>query len=319
MMKHWKRILLVSITGLFGSLTHGQSVTGNWYANGRVQASSDQESYLTELILVQKGRIVKGELNYYFKDSAFTNKIQGSFDPATHQLTINKIPIIYYGSPSTRMGVDCPMTGSFTFRASKAESILSGSLLTDKEHQYSCPPINFTFRKGDSAALVMAKEEDKEAPVVAIEQAKPQLTTTSVTPTAPMKSMTETLFEKRGKEYLEAMEVVEPVVKIEIYDNGVIDNDSISLFFNNKLVLPKTMLSHEPITLTLPLDALREYNELSMFAENMGTIPPNTAIMILYDGKVRHEIGLSSDLEKSATIRLKRIKSPLNYDTLQHQ
>jgi hypothetical protein len=115
------------------------------------------------------------------------------------------------------------------------------------------------------------------------------------------------------------MEVVEPVVKIEIYDNGVIDNDSISLFFNNKLVLPKTMLSHEPITLTLPLDALREYNELSMFAENMGTIPPNTAIMILYDGKVRHEIGLSSDLEKSATIRLKRIKSQLIYDTLQHQ
>ncbi|MGZ8510392.1 MAG: hypothetical protein ACXWWA_08455, partial [Chitinophagaceae bacterium] len=49
-------------------------------------------------------------------------------------------------------------------------------------------------------------------------------------------------------------------------------------------------------------------NELSMFADNLGDIPPNTALMIITDGDKQHEIRLSSSLEQNATIRIKKKK-----------
>jgi len=43
-----------------------------------------------------------------------------------------------------------------------------------------------------------------------------------------------------------------------------------------------------------------------MFADNLGTIPPNTALMIIDDGKKRYDIRLSSSLSKNATVKIKR-------------
>ena len=58
------------------------------------------------------------------------------------------------------------------------------------------------------------------------------------------------------------------------------------------------------------LDSTKEYNEVSMYAENLGLIPPNTALLVVSDGKNKFNIRLSSNLEKNATIRIKRKKQP---------
>ena len=68
------------------------------------------------------------------------------------------------------------------------------------------------------------------------------------------------------------------------------------------------MLKHKAIHLTIDLDPNLEFNELSMLAENLGMIPPNTAALVIYDGKIRYETLLSSDLSKSATIKLVKKK-----------
>ena len=44
----------------------------------------------------------------------------------------------------------------------------------------------------------------------------------------------------------------------------------------------------------LPVEKTGKSNELIMYAENLGSIPPNTALMIVYDGEKRHEINISS-------------------------
>jgi hypothetical protein len=41
-----------------------------------------------------------------------------------------------------------------------------------------------------------------------------------------------------------------------------------------------------------------------MVAENLGSIPPNTAILIITAGKSRHSLTLSSSEVKSARIRI---------------
>jgi len=47
-----------------------------------------------------------------------------------------------------------------------------------------------------------------------------------------------------------------------------------------------------------------------MFAENLGTIPPNSAIMIVKDGSNRYEIPLQSNYQKNGAVRLKRVQKP---------
>ena len=52
----------------------------------------------------------------------------------------------------------------------------------------------------------------------------------------------------------------------------------------------------------LDIDEDEQMNELVMYAENLGSIPPNTALMIVTDGTKRYEVRITSDLEKSGVI-----------------
>ena len=109
-------------------------------------------------------------------------------------------------------------------------------------------------------------------------------------------------FEKRTNALLQTVTVENATVKIELYDNGEVDGDSISVFYNGAVLLAHRMLSEKPILLEIPVKN-DEVNELIMYADNLGTIPPNTALMIVYDGTKRYEVRITSDLKKSGTIR----------------
>ncbi len=109
-------------------------------------------------------------------------------------------------------------------------------------------------------------------------------------------------FEKRSNNILQTVNVENASVKIELYDNGDIDGDSVSLFYNGKVLLAHKKLTTQSITLELPVND-DDVNELVMYADNLGTIPPNTALMIVTDGNKRYEVRVTSDLKKSGTIR----------------
>ena len=139
-----------------------------------------------------------------------------------------------------------------------------------------------------------------------------QINNLSPTQISPRVNNTFEAFKKRQKELTKVMEVNNSTLRLEFYDNGVVDNDSISVFFNNKQVLQDSRLDITPLKITVQLDTTLEYNELSMFAINLGNIPPNTALLVLYDGTIRYEIFLSSDLKSSATLRLRKRKAIKN-------
>ena len=89
-------------------------------------------------------------------------------------------------------------------------------------------------------------------------------------------------FEKRSNSLLRTVTVENATVKIELYDNGEVDGDSISLFYNGNVLLAHKRLSETPILLEIPVP-INEINELVMYADNLGTLPPNTALMIVRD------------------------------------
>jgi hypothetical protein len=109
-------------------------------------------------------------------------------------------------------------------------------------------------------------------------------------------------FESRRKDIIKTIEIEQPTFHLDFYDNGEIDGDSITVFYNGKIVLSHQRLSDKPISLTLTLDKNAPENIVTMYADNLGTIPPNTALMIVTDGNKRYEVRIESDTEKSGSV-----------------
>lgn len=101
---------------------------------------------------------------------------------------------------------------------------------------------------------------------------------------------------------LKNIDVKSADIKIELYDNGDVDGDEVTVYFNGNVISSKQKLSEKPITANVK--AIRNAtNELVMYAENLGTIPPNTALMKVYcDGQV-YEVRIESDEKKNGVIR----------------
>ena len=48
--------------------------------------------------------------------------------------------------------------------------------------------------------------------------------------------------------------------------------------------------------------------QIIMYAENLGSLPPNTGLLIVNDGTDRYEIRFSGDMQKSSAIMFIRKK-----------
>lgn len=92
-------------------------------------------------------------------------------------------------------------------------------------------------------------------------------------------------------------------IKLDFYDNGVVDGDSITVLVNKAPVIVNQILSAKPITTTIRVDLHSTFQEVEMVAENLGTIPPNTAILIITAGTKRYRLFLTSTEAKSAKVR----------------
>ncbi len=124
----------------------------------------------------------------------------------------------------------------------------------------------------------------------------------------PLPSVMGVRYEQRSNNILKIIEVENESIRIDLYDNGEIDGDSVSLFLNGKLVVAQKKLTTKPLSIRIPLEELDDENELVMYADNLGSIPPNTALMIVTDGTKRYEVRITSDLQKSGTIKFVKKK-----------
>ena len=92
-------------------------------------------------------------------------------------------------------------------------------------------------------------------------------------------------------------------IRLDFYDNGEIDNDSISVLVNNKTILANQKLNARPVTLTIRMENDKQMQEVIMKAENLGSIPPNTALLIVTAGKKRYKLYVTSTEKRNAAVR----------------
>ncbi|HMK02656.1 MAG TPA: hypothetical protein VK489_00610 [Ferruginibacter sp.] len=116
--------------------------------------------------------------------------------------------------------------------------------------------------------------------------------------------------DKRTIETISALYFKTDSLVITLYDNGEVDGDTVSVLMNGKLIMPRVGLSTNAVRKTIYTRDIEDSIQIVMYAETLGSLPPNTGLLIVYDGTDRYEIRFSGDMKKSSAIMFRR-KRPL--------
>jgi hypothetical protein len=113
------------------------------------------------------------------------------------------------------------------------------------------------------------------------------------------------VLKNRSNEVVKTITINVPSITVSLYDNGTIDNDTVSVYLNKKLVVSKQKLTTAPITVQLAMDENHDYHELTMVAENLGEIPHNNSLMVVKAGDKQFEVRITSTEQKNAVVIFK--------------
>jgi hypothetical protein len=94
---------------------------------------------------------------------------------------------------------------------------------------------------------------------------------------------------------------------LTLYDNGTVDGDTVSVVLNGKIIIARMGLTENPLRVVVRMTPdLGDSLLLTMYAENLGFIPPNTGLLVIQDGNDRNEIRFEGDMQKSSAVILRR-------------
>jgi|GEM_PF-2149752 len=122
---------------------------------------------------------------------------------------------------------------------------------------------------------------------------------------AELKSLDHLLRRKDSVQYRIVLPDSLAYLDIELYDNAEIDGDTISIFSDDILVLHKAGLGIKPLMYRMYKPMQGKSINIRIVAENLGTIPPNTALMQLIQGGAIKRILLRSDDYSNGVIEFK--------------
>ncbi len=150
----------------------------------------------------------------------------------------------------------------------------------------------------------------KETPVVKKEKpvkekpVAPEIITVKAAPVAPAADI-----DKRKIETIQSVYFKTDSLVLALYDNGEVDGDTVSVVMNGNVIIPKQGLTTKAFRKTIYTKDLPDSIQLVMYAETLGSIPPNTGLLVVHDGESIYEIRFSGDYQTSAAIIFRRKKN----------
>ncbi len=144
------------------------------------------------------------------------------------------------------------------------------------------------------------------APTIAEEKIKPisepvAKINVPVINTDAAKQISEREFDKPA-----VIEFVSDSLVLALYDNGEVDGDTVSVLLNGEIIIPKQCLKTVAFKKTIYIAPEEFQINIVLYAENLGIYPPNTGLLVIYDGEERHNVRFSADYKKNSAIVLKR-------------
>lgn len=258
------------LSGTYTSQNKEQKIdcgSGTVYLEKVTTSDFEKESFLTQKIIKKAGTIAAK------KDTTTVNKIKLSAPKNITNKNKRSQIAKQYKVVGNKQNNKAAKPGAEAFVISKNEKFKSDSI-TNK------------IAKQEAIDTIIKKEIAVTKKLLPPETSVPKV------------------LKERSNHLVKTIVVDEKQVQIDYYDNGEIDNDTISVYHNNELVLNHRRLSNDPITLNLKLDEAHSIHEIITVAENLGDIPPNTALMVITAGKKRYEVFITSDEQMNAKVIL---------------
>ena len=151
--------------------------------------------------------------------------------------------------------------------------------------------IRTTEKKSSENLEIVRTQENSTVPVAPVVKQKPL-----ALPAQPFVLTT------RANPLIKQIETEPGNIRIDLYDNGDIDGDTVSIYHNNSLLIANAGLTAKPVTFRIVVDGDHPHHELIMVANNLGSIPPNTSLMVVTAAGKRYEVFISSSEQKNAKV-----------------
>jgi hypothetical protein len=87
----------------------------------------------------------------------------------------------------------------------------------------------------------------------------------------------------------------EETINIDFFDNGIIDNDTISVYINGELFFDKVRITNKAKSFFYDFSKNDSILSILAVAHNLGEIPPNTSLLVINNPKFRKEIPVVVD------------------------
>lgn len=265
---------------LFGSL-QAQNLNGIWRGKLTQDPGGCYPVYFLELQIsaFDHNNISGNSYDFYDKARYVRLDFNGRYNATTKRLVIIESKVLNYQIP--RDCVPCIKTYDLSYTINGKDEFLTGDWKGfEMERRAICPPGKITLQRVmQSEFPVQVHQNDTLARIQQTLKLQP-----------------------REKDLIQTYQLDTSEIKIDLYDNAEIDDDTVTVFLNNTLLLYRKRLTDKALTLTMQAFPGTEY-ELMMYADNLGRIPPNTALMVITAGKKRYEVRLSSSEQKSAVVK----------------
>ena len=113
----------------------------------------------------------------------------------------------------------------------------------------------------------------------------------------------------RKTEAIRTIDFKSDSLTLVLYDNGIVDGDTVSVLLNDEVIIPKQGLTEQAYRKVIKLPpSMGDSLQLVIYAENLGSIPPNSGLLIIEDGSDRYEVGFKGDMKKSPAVKLRRTR-----------
>lgn len=273
------RILSLFLSFFIICNSQSQVISGQWYGWGNINYLYDESNYMIGLDIIESDEKVNGTMTLYYMNEKLSIPIIGLYERKSKTIFVSEVLIpmhFNYLRPLEKLQI--PMYLKSQVINSKSGDKIRGNLVSSKYHFIN--NINF----------VLVKPYDEIQAV-----------------TNPLTSVIENqkIVEKpKTKKVLikEEITVYSDTLLIHLYDGSIIDGDTVSVTYNDIKIAERQLLTADPSAIKLVLSKSEITHLLVLHAENLGSIPPNTGVMVIFDGEKRHEVHFTNSLELSTGV-----------------
>lgn len=263
------------ITGLIVALipffyTAAQEINGFWKGQLVMEPGGCFPVYNIELQLQFSGNNISGNSYHYSDTSNYVKEVfEGIYDETTRTLSLNEQQVSIFRIPPDC--IPCIKKYTLTYHTDGTQEQLRGSWTgRTMDNKSTCPPGTIVLNRIKESAF------------------KPEIPPPLI---VKKNELVKEIFVDTGS------------IKLDFYDNGQVDGDTISVFVGNEAIISHKMLTTKPLTIFVKIDLEKTEQEVVMVGENLGSIPPNTALMIITANDKRYQLFLTSDDKKNALVR----------------